>query len=53
MSIELFRRKLREDLTAELSRQMQGISEEATCCTWDFSVAEGLPAPVSRNHCED
>jgi hypothetical protein len=44
MSIELFKGIPREDVMAELGQQMRAISEEATCCGWDFRVAEGIPA---------
>jgi hypothetical protein len=57
MSTELFSGIPREELMAELGRQMQAISEEATCCAWDYRVAEELPrvcyAIVERNEAGD
>jgi hypothetical protein len=53
MSIDLFDGIPREELMAELGRQMWAISEEATCCGSDYRVAEGIPAAcyaiVSKN----
>jgi hypothetical protein len=43
MCTELFNGIPREVLMAEMGQQMRAISEEATCCGWDFRVAEEVP----------
>lgn len=43
MSIDLFIGIPREELVAELGRQMSAISEEATCCGWEDRIAEEMP----------
>ena len=43
MSIDLFDGLSRAVLTAELGRQLQLLSEEGTCCAWDWQACEDLP----------
>jgi hypothetical protein len=57
VSTELLKDIPREELMGELGRQMSAILEEATCCGWDYRIAEEVPrvcyAIVEKNKAGD